>query len=177
MENAEIIYDLCPGKFIWILKSLIISGKQYFWTTIQKGVPFNSKHILLENACPKLILAGTTISRKKNGGPDLICENNFKGKTISEMKKMIPSKCTWQKINNWLTTISRKKKRRAWFDLKKKNGGLDPLSWLAMKNGLVMGYTQLQTTFMACHDKIFFMAPPGKDMDSQGTWSLLVTRS
>ena len=87
MENAEIIYDLCPGKFIWILKSLIISGKQYFWTTIQKGVPFNSKHILLENACPKLILAGTTISRKKNGGPDLICENNFKGKTISEMKK------------------------------------------------------------------------------------------
>ena len=26
----------------------------------------------------------------------------------------------------------------------------------------------LHTTFMACHDKIFFMAPPGKDMDSQG---------
>ena len=134
MENAEIIYDLCPGKFIWILKSLIISGKQYFWTTIQKGVPFNSKHILLENACPKLILAGTTISRKKNGGPDLICENNFKGKTISEMKTMIPSKCTWQKINNWLTTISRNKKRRAWFDLKKKKRRARP-------------------TFMACHEK------------------------
>ena len=49
--------------------------------------------------------------------------------------------------------------------MKKKNGGLDPLSWLAMKNGLVMGYTQLSWLAMT---KYFSWPPLGR------TWILRV---